>query len=302
MCAYLRCSSVDSLYHSPRKRVNLSLECILTRLRMYWRIGKRRNLQIGPQVQIVNQARSHRTTDRALAEHLPSWGVLVLESHHSPRFSMDWRTHRFVKIIYVLRGSGVIYFGSRKQAFSTGDVIVVAPGVRNKIEDSPQEAASLYVCCVAILTMHFDRDLPKRLATGVIRGDASFAHRVASVMRRLVHTQDLESATRPISMVADALRLVQMIAVRPGERIKTGRSAKAKQKANSEALARDQVRQYIRVLPTLFFEETSIDQVASSLGMSRRSFTRTFAELAGETWLVHVRRLAIEHAKRRLAE
>ncbi len=90
-----------------------------------------------------------KLTDRALPERLPTWGVLVLESHHSPEFTMDWRTHPFVKVVYVLSGKGMFHLGNQTEHFSTGDVIVVAPGTRNRIEDDPSSASSLYVCCIA---------------------------------------------------------------------------------------------------------------------------------------------------------
>ena len=118
-----------------------------------------------------------KLTDQALPERLPTWGVLVLESHHSPEFTMEWRTHPFVKVVYVLSGKGTFHLGQRTEPFSTGDVIVVAPGTRNRIEDDPGSAPSLYVCCIAKSLLRFDSDAVDWLATRVIRGDGHFANR-----------------------------------------------------------------------------------------------------------------------------
>jgi hypothetical protein len=133
-------------------------------------------------------------TDRALQEQLPSWGVLVLESHHSPEFTMEWRTHPFVKVVYVLRGSGSFFLGKKEESFADGDVIVVPPGTRNRIVDDPTSAASLYVCCVARSLMRFDPNLVAQLPCRVLRREGHFANRVASVFRRMVHDQ--QSSTR----------------------------------------------------------------------------------------------------------
>jgi AraC-like DNA-binding protein len=232
-------------------------------------------------------------TDRALPEKLPTWGVLVLESHHSSSFTMEWRTHTFLKVVYVLSGRGTFYLGERSEPFQRGDVILVAPGTRNRIEDDPASASSLYVCCIEEHLISFDPSLRHSLGTQVIRNDVRFGGRIASLLRRIVHAQETQHTSRPVAMVADALRLIQAVCEREE---KFSRNA-----ANlpPERLA---VQQYIESLPTRFFEETSIDDAASQLGIPRRSFTKLFAELAGETWLQHIRRLAISHAQKRLLQ
>ena len=47
---------------------------------------------------------------------------------------------------------------------------------------------------------------------------------------------------------------------------------------------------------------TSIDAASEQLEMSRRTFTKLFAEITGDTWLRYLRRMAIEHAQRRLRQ
>ena len=230
-------------------------------------------------------------TDRALPEQLPEWGVLVLESHHSPQFVMEWRTHPFVKIVYVLSGRGTFFLGKNEFCFAEGDVIVIPSGTRNRIVDDPACASSLYVCCVAQSVLRFDVSLITQLPCRVLPREGRFAHRVKKVVRRMVHTQQSTTRMRPITMVTDALKLIQMISEKSREPQKI---------AKGSTDYRRLVQQYVDSLPNRFFEETSIDVAADQLAIPRRTFTKLFAEIAGDTWLRYLRRLAIEHAQHRL--
>jgi AraC family L-rhamnose operon regulatory protein RhaS len=204
---------------------------------------------------------------------------------------MEWRTHPFVKVVYVLSGRGTFFLGKKEQSFADGDVIVVPLGTRNRIVDDAASATSLYVCCVARSLLRFDASLDGQLPCRVLRREAHFAQRVASVFRRMVHTQQSSTRIRSVAMVADAMKLIQLICEKSGESIKSEKGS------NDD---RRQVQQYVDSLPSRFFEESSIDAAVHQLDIPRRTFTKLFAEIAGETWLQHVRRLAIEHAQRRL--
>ena len=217
-------------------------------------------------------------TDRALPEQLPRGGVLVLESHHSPKFVMEWRTHPFVKIVYVLSGRGTFFLGKKEYFFVAGDVIVVPPGTRNRIVDDPACAASLYICCVARSVLQFDLSLIKRLPCRVLPRESGFANRVESAVRRMVYTQQSTTLTRPIAMVIDALKLIQIISEKSSETQEIGKGTTDYRRI---------IQQYVDSLPDRFFEETSIDAAADQLNIPRRTFTKVFAELAGDTWLRH---------------
>jgi AraC family L-rhamnose operon regulatory protein RhaS len=67
--------------------------------------------------------------DRPVEEHLPAWGVFVLESHHSARFRMDRTRSPFLKVIYVLKGRGELKFDSGPRPVSRGSVVVVPLGL-----------------------------------------------------------------------------------------------------------------------------------------------------------------------------
>lgn len=243
----------------------------------------------------VSCSKMRQLTNTALRERLPDWGVLMLESHHSPEFTMDWRTHPFLKIVFVLSGDGKFHFQDDSLTFCAGDVVIVPPGARNRIEDAHGSASSLYVCCVATSLMKFDGALVDRFAIRRFHNEPHFANRAAAMMRRMVHAQDRGGVDQPIALVSDALRLLELIlkqASRPSE--------PARSKTPSPD--RELVVRYIKSLPSEFFEATTIDAAAASLQMPRRTFTKLFAEEAGETWLQCIRRLAIEHATTRLKE
>ncbi len=232
-------------------------------------------------------------TDHALAEHLPAWGVLILESHHSDQFTMEWRKHDFLKIVYVFRGSGKFYLDQELLEFGPGDVIVVPPNLSNRIVDDPDLASSLYVCCVAPEIWQFDPTIPDQLSVSNSHHNVQFTQRIAKVMRRMIHHQSSKTAHRPIQMVSDAIKIMAYLIAQNQESINN---------SSSENSDRVKVEQYIESLPSIFFEEQSMDQACRTLGIPRRSFTKHFHAVAGTSWLKHVRKLAIEHAKRRLAQ
>jgi AraC family L-rhamnose operon regulatory protein RhaS len=235
---------------------------------------------------------TYQLTDKALREDLPSWGVLVLESHHSPSFAMEWRTHEFVKIVYVWKGRGEFHIGNVIHPFTASDVIVIPPGTPNRIVDDATAASSLYVCCIATRLLEFDPRLIQTLTSRLHHHHHGFSNRVASLLRRMVHSQQKPPATS-ITMVANAMRLMQVV---------LELHAKTRPIEQQEGDERAVIQQYIATLPNRFFEASTIDSVSHQLGIPRRTFTQLFHELTGETWLSHIRRLAIEHAQQRLCQ
>lgn len=242
-----------------------------------------------------------KLTDHALEERLPGWGVLVLESHHSAEFAMDWREHSFLKLVYVLRGQGVIEIDEHIVHFSEGELIAVPPGLRNRITDAPDAASSLYVCCIDQTLFQFDPSILQRIRPGAVFGGPHLSNRVATQLRRMRHDQSNQPEHVSVSMVAAALRLVEWVV---SQRHRPS-GAKPSLETDQTIQPRDDreiVREYVQRLATEFYEATTIDEAAESLRMSRRSFTKLFSEVTGQTWLAYVRKLAINHAKHQLAQ
>ncbi|MEM6474517.1 MAG: AraC family ligand binding domain-containing protein, partial [Planctomycetota bacterium] len=237
-------------------------------------------------------------TQQPLDEKLPPWGVVVLESHHSKDFSMDWREHAFFKFIYVLQGRGVIEIGPNVVHFDEGSVVCVRPGQRNRITDAPDAASSLYICCVATEILSFDPSLLENLPSGALNPSSYLSTRIASSLRRMRYQQANESDARSLSIVASAFRILEWMIQFKANQNRRFESDGSRSFTDESDLMRD----YITRLSTEFFECTTIDDAAGSIGLSRRAFTSLFQKLTGTTWLVYVRRLAINHAKHQLAQ
>lgn len=255
-----------------------------------------------------------KLTRRPLDENLPNWGVLLLESHHDVGFSMQPRTHSFLKILYVLQGSGSLVFENSRESFEAGDCLFIPPATANWIEDDPSAASSLYICCVATSLLAFDSTLLSRFPTGKLKSDRYVANRVASHLRRLAYAQGTHQEHRPLNMVTETMRLVQVICDQLGwqqkqpatnddsTKTKSSRTKKASDTASLSEAQRTVIERYTRWLDERFFEATTIDAAAASVDLSRRAFTRAFNLHTGETWLHYVRRLAVDHAMRLLTE
>lgn len=229
-------------------------------------------------------------TRHALPETLPPWGVAVLESHHAPGWTMEWRRHPFLKVVYALAGEGSVEVAAEQIPFAAGDLIVVPAERRNRIVDAPGAPSSLYVLCVAPAVLGFDRGLLRRLRLGRAERSGYLANRAESLFRRLLFQQSHGGSNASIAMVASALELLALLLEPPNER------------ADDAGHARQEVRRYVGRLDTHFFEATSIDEAARRLGLSRRRFTQLFKEETGRGWLAYVHDRAIAHAARLLAE
>jgi AraC family L-rhamnose operon regulatory protein RhaS len=241
-------------------------------------------------------AKKPELTDSALVENLPSWGVLVLESHHSPQFTMEWRNHAFLKLIYVLRGKGVLEFRDHIARFQEGDFLLVRPQTDNRIADAPDAASSLYVCCIATSLLAFDPGILDQLRDGLVPGGSHLSSRVATQLRRMRHRQSAGDHSVAISMVSAGLRLVEWV-MQQREPDLNPPAIERRFRDDREVMV-----EYVSRLRTEFYEATTIDEAARSLAMSRRTFTKLFQDVTGDTWLTHVRRLAIQHAKHQLAQ
>lgn len=235
----------------------------------------------------------HENVRNALSEDLPDWGVLVFESHHASEFIMPWRTHAFVKIVYVLDGAGRFDIDDKVIEFSAGDVIVVPPGARNRIRDFENQPVSLYAACIANSILDCDPTVGPRLKPSLWSNQPRRTLAVASVLRRMVWIQDRPAESGSIEMLIDAWRLLGLV---------VGDSNRPRDKKASVDSDREIVRQYVEELQTSFLDSQSIDEAAESCGLSRRTFTRMFREETGTSWLAHVRQLAIDHASRLLRD
>lgn len=232
-------------------------------------------------------------TSRALAERLPRWGVAALESHHAPDFTMEWRTHPFIKLMYAVSGEGELHIGNKNWAYRKGDLLTVPAGKRNRLIDRPSQPVSIYLVCVSRDLLAFDRRVETQLRAGCTTLDMQFANRADAVFRQLMFLQSGHQDSRSLPMVAGALELVR-IAIESVAQPDTRRRHE-----RDEDLV---MQQYVQRLDKTFFEPTTLDEAACSLGISRRSFSQRFRAATGQSWLAYRQSKAIGHACRLLAE
>ncbi len=232
-------------------------------------------------------------TNRPLDETLPSWGVLILESHHGPEFEMEFRVHDFVKVLYVIAGTGSVHVGDQQLSVEPRDTVVILPGRKNRLEDSANAPLSVYVLCVHRGLLAFDPQVLATLPLGILPRQTHFAQRIERRLRRLLYQQLQNSPLTPLAMVANGLEILSLIA---GHRLeKDERLTDLSQEPGA-----DEMVAYIRHLDTHFFEATTIDEAASRIGIPRRRFTQLFRAVTGQTWLNYVQELRVEHACRLL--
>ena len=230
-------------------------------------------------------------------EHVfPEWGVDVFESHHAAGWRMPPASHDFLKIVLVHDGVGSLRYGEDATECRRGDALVIPAGRSHEICDSDTEPLSLYVVSIRSRVMELACFDPSVLSSGVVHLDPHTAEKVERSMRRLLFEQTLDTSTTGAQMIALALRLIADLA-RTAEVKGTSQGA---QRTIRGADSVERMRSYVEDLSENFFEATNLDAAASTLGLSRRRFTQLFREVTGTSWLAHVRKLRIDHAKKLL--
>jgi len=228
------------------------------------------------------------TTSKPLEIHFDESGLDTVESHHSDNFRMDWSSHAFWKVLLVIAGTGRLLVQKKEWPLAKSSLVLVPPRVVHRIADDPGAPLSIYVLCVQGVAP-FD-DLRKMEAARPVQiRDGELAALAGSVMRRLLIEKIRALPGRKlISSGLAATLLGRMV-----RDIDTGPVKSTPVETGGHAI----VGRYIQGLVTDFGEPDTLDSVAKRLGLSRRSFTQLFREITGESWLPHVSRLRIAHAK-----
>ena len=219
-------------------------------------------------------------------EDIPAWGVFVFESHHDVDWRMTRRSHDFLKLLYLLDGDGRLETDEQTIELSTGDAAIVPVGVRHRLVDQPGKPMSLYVLCLSPTLWRTESDLSSGLAAQRLDATTPVVGQVRGVMRQLLYEQTAGRPGFTAMMRGRSLELLVTITRELGG-----------DEASASVDLRHRVERYLDELNRRFFEATSINDAAVSLGMSRRRFTELFREVAGETWLHRVQRLRVNHAR-----
>jgi AraC-like DNA-binding protein len=219
-------------------------------------------------------------------EDMPAWGVFVFESHHDVDWRMTRRSHDFLKLLYLLDGDGRLETDHQTIELATGDAAIVPVGVRHRLVDQPGRPMSLYVLCLAPALWRTEPNLAAGLTAQRLDGATPVVGQVRGAMRQLLYEQTSSRPGFAAMMRGRSLQLLVAITRELGG-----------DEADASVDLRHRIERYIDELDRRFFEATTIDDAAVSLGMSRRRFTELFRDIAGETWLHRVQRLRIDHAR-----
>jgi AraC family L-rhamnose operon regulatory protein RhaS len=229
---------------------------------------------------------------RPLEAILPAHGVSVLESHHARDFQMVSARHDFFQLLYVLRGEGTLHCQPRDFSLESGDVALLPPAEAHAVEDSRSAPLSIYAVNLAPHFLSGDlarfTEKPRRL-----RHD-SLPVALPDLLRRLLLEQTLQKVGFEAMMHGFALQLLVSLL--------RAQNSTVPDVETSALASKTRIYSYLQELERTFYRAQTIDSAAASLGLSRRRFTMLFREVAGDSWLSHLRKLRIQHAQRLLQE
>lgn len=225
-----------------------------------------------------------------VAVRFPACGVFVLESRHERGFRMSPVQHDFVKLVQPISGRGWLVRRQGRLLLQTGDVVLVPAGERHHIEDDGARPLSLYALCVADLGPSAPRNLRHFPAP-------AWSAEFRALIRQLLHEQTLARPGHELLLRGLALQALGL-AVRAA----SGARESAAPQRDDRRVAAARVAAYLREMERTFFHAQTLDDIATRLGLSRRRFTQLFRAAAGESWLQHLHRHRLAHARRLLEE
>jgi len=224
---------------------------------------------------------------RPVQVSLTSTAVVALESRHAARFSMDWTTHPFHKIILVLRGRGRCELAQNFLSLSSGTVVVIPAGRSHFLQDGALAPLWLYVICFGKEFVAPYPALVRWLAEPRAWRSGSSKAALRLRFQRILLDQagrDGGAEARAAGQTLDLIGSLARTTATPSPSLpRHGRAA-------------HQVAAYLEDLSHGFTARETLEEVAERLGLSRRSFTRQFRQLAGESWLQRIRRLRVQYA------
>lgn len=225
-----------------------------------------------------------------VAVRFPPCGVFVLESRHERGFRMSPVQHDFVKLVQPISGRGWLMRRHGRVLLQTGDVVIVPAGERHHIEDDGARPLSLYALCVTDVGASAPRSF-RHFPT------PAWSAELRALIRQLLHEQTLVRPGHELLLRGLALQALGL-ALRAASSV---HEAPVTQPADG-AVAAARVAAYLREMERTFFHAQTLDEIAGRLGLSRRRFTQLFRAAAGESWLQHLHRHRVAHARRLLEE
>ncbi len=250
-----------------------------------------------------------RTSSSPFIHKFPAWGVDVVESHHAEDWRMDPVRHDFLKIVFLGSGQGFLVYPQKSRLPARqGNLLVIPAGCEHTLEDGPNTPTNLYVISIRREIFEVAALDPSLLPTGVVDLNTQQIAKTEKTVRRLLFEQSLGGPQAGARVVSLSLRLLtELMDLRTtppsGEPARSKQDTLAGKARTADApSSAARMRAYVQDLDQHFFEATNLDDAAARLGISRRRFTQLFRQITGSSWLTHIRRLRIAHARRLLVQ
>lgn len=224
---------------------------------------------------------------------LPEYGVCILESHHAQDFRMNWTRHPFLKILSIINGEGALETNDGVTRIREGSLTLIPKNEKHRLIDDPKRPLSLHIICVGdSLVDEIERHDQIQFTKGLHIGQSQFTKPLRHRLRQLLAEQ-VNRQKGHISLLR--ARTVELLVCFEHQGVPLQNAAVS----NS---SEQRVRDYLSQLEKEFFLEECLEDTATRLGMSLRSFTTHFRLLAGRTRHQKITELRIEHACRLLSD
>lgn len=202
-------------------------------------------------------------------------------------------------------GAGTLHTDQGPVPLRPGQVVLVPPGKRYRIEDAPGDPLGLYLLVVPHEVLVRSGLNTASLAHGRIELDPAGVPLVGDLFRRMFFEQSRNhsaSNSRVEILCLELLASLPALVAGSSSALVAGSSSALNRQTEAPlpSAGMERVRYYLENVELRFFTETTIDRAAESLRLSRRRFTQLFRELTGTTWLAYLRQLRIAHARQLL--
>lgn len=226
---------------------------------------------------------------------MPDLGLVVFEARHGPGFFGKLKD-TYAKFHLLIAGRALWESDGRQYSVGADTLFHIAAQVPHRQRDLPGQPVTLYAIHYRpeLLRPELTHELSRRgmlpLDLHTSGGDQS------RPIRGLVQEMLFEQETKRIGWEALLIARLTDLAVLT---LRWSRGADFNIHRVDESAAR--VANYAARLKTQFYAQVSLDDAASSVGLSRRRFTELFRNVTGESWRKYVHTLRMDYAGKLLA-
>jgi len=222
---------------------------------------------------------------------LPAEGIHMYEFKHTDGDVVKEHHHEFHQILYALEGVGSIRLDGKTHPFSQDQLVVIVPGSEHAVVSD----SKLTVLVLAFDDAIFDPSIRQGLLHRFISRSRLFKPALfsGSELRHLLRKMLFEqSGGSSLGYLASKIFLTELLLV-------LARTQLPNSAADANSIRAERIRQFI---DTHYFDNLTIQSIATMLGMSTRYVNLIFKEHFNVTPMRYLTDIRIEMAKKLLAE